>query len=215
MRLLVLAKSPIAGRVKTRLCPPLSGEQAAEVAEAALHDTLAAAGGSGADERVLALDGAPGPWLPAGWRVMAQRGATFADRLELAWAAGTGPTLQIGMDTPQVTSALLDHAMGRLDARDCVIGPADDGGWWALGLQKPHARAFDGVPMSAPTTYAHQTRRLRELALHPEPLEPLIDVDTWADALAVAAVAAGTRFAGVVDRLHSDLAVATQRRPQR
>jgi uncharacterized protein len=213
MRILVLAKSPVAGRVKTRLCPPLTGQQAAEVAEAALHDTLVAAGASGADERVLALDGPPGPWLPSRWRVMAQAGAAFAERLHHAWADGTGPTLQIGMDTPQVTTALLDHAMERLAARDCVIGPADDGGWWALGLQEPRPGVFDGVPMSVPTTYARQTTRLRELALHPEQLDRLVDVDTWTDALAVAAIATGGRYAGVVDRLHRDVAVAAGPEP--
>jgi uncharacterized protein len=201
MRLLVLAKEPVPGRVKTRLCPPLRPSEAAEVAAAALHDTLTAAGDAGADERVLALDGAIGPWLPSGWRVVAQHGATFAERLGAAWAGGSGPTLQIGMDTPQVTGDSLNRAMGRLSGHGCVIGPADDGGWWALGMATPQARMFDGVPMSTSTTCARQIGRLRQLGLRPEMLETLTDVDTWADAVAVAGRAPGTRFADVVTRL--------------
>lgn len=201
MRILVLAKAPVVGRVKTRLCPPLTASQAAEVAAAALHDTLAAADASGADERFLALDGAPGPWLPAGWTVVAQRGTTFAERLSAAWADCAGPTLQIGMDTPQLTAARMDSAMDRLLAQHCILGPATDGGWWGLGLRSSQPGTFDGVPMSTDRTCIEQIRRLRELGLNPEMLEPLTDVDTWADAVAVAGAAPGTSFADLVTRL--------------
>src|SRR3954466_5229454 len=102
---LVLAKPPEPGRVKTRLCPPLSPAEAADVAEAALADTLAAVDGCGADHKVVALDGVPGEWLPEGMRVVPQHGRGLAQRLAHAWAA-TGPLtggwgVQIGMDTPQ------------------------------------------------------------------------------------------------------------------
>lgn len=198
----MLAKAPVAGRAKTRLCPPLTPAQAAEVAAAALHDTLAAATSSGADELVLALDGAPGPWLPSGWAVVAQQGDTFAQRLAAAWAGCAGPTLQIGMDTPQLTAARLDAALDRLAAGPCVLGPAADGGWWGLGLRSAQPEAFSGVPMSTDQTCVEQIRRLRELGLEPDLLETLTDVDTWADAVAVAAAAPGRGFADVVTRLH-------------
>jgi len=67
---LVLAKEPRPGRVKTRLCPPCSPEEAATVAAAALADTLEAVAASGADRHILALDGRPGPWLPPGFEVV-------------------------------------------------------------------------------------------------------------------------------------------------
>ena len=122
MRILVLAKEPVPGRVKTRLQPPLTTVQAADVAAAALHDTLSAADTTGATDRVLALEGAVGPWLPEGWRVIEQRGRTFPERLAAAWCEQPGPTLQIGMDTPQVTTSQLDDAMAFLDEHDCVLG---------------------------------------------------------------------------------------------
>ncbi len=205
-----MAKAPVAGRVKTRLQPPLTPQQAADVAAAALHDTLAAADASGATDRVLALDGAVGLWLTAGWRVIPQRGETFAERLSAAWGDDLGPTLQIGMDTPQVSALQLDEAMARLQDHDCVLGPASDGGWWALGLRTASPTAFDGVPMSSPDTCAHQLRRLVELGLSPALIKVVTDVDTWEDALEVAATAPGTQFATMIahlsDALPSDYA---------
>lgn len=198
MRILVVAKSPVPGRVKTRLCPPLTPIEAAAVAEAALADTLQAVQASAAHERVLALDGEPGPWLPPGFRVVPQRGSTFADRLGAAWADCGGPAIQIGMDTPQVTSALLGKALELLADNDSVLGLAPDGGWWALGLHAPQPRAFDGVPMSQSTTSRHQRRRLRDLGLHPALLPALEDVDTWSDAETVAHGSPHGRFGRLV-----------------
>lgn len=199
MNVLVVAKAPTNGRVKTRLCPPCTPDQAARVAEAALADTLDAALATGAS-CVLALDGEPGPWLPSGVRVVAQQGPTFADRLEHAWAGmdGRGPTVQIGMDTPQVTPALLADALAVAASGRAGLGPAEDGGWWALALSAPMAGAFAGVPMSTDATGAHQQRRLESLGVTVERLPMLRDVDTFADAVAVAAAAPGSRFAHAV-----------------
>jgi glycosyltransferase A (GT-A) superfamily protein (DUF2064 family) len=99
-----MAKAPVPGKAKTRLCPPLTARQAAAVAEAALADTLEAVAGSGAGRRILALDGEPGDWVPPGFEVIVQRGETFAERLATAWQDAAGAGLQIGMDTPQVTA---------------------------------------------------------------------------------------------------------------
>ncbi len=93
----------------------------------------------------------PGPWLPPRFRVIAQRGDTFADRLQNAWTDTGGPTLQIGMDTPQVTAELLDASMAALVASPgAVLGHADDGGWWALGMLRAHTGVFRDIPMSTP-----------------------------------------------------------------
>ncbi len=199
----MLAKSPVPGLVKTRLCPPLRPEQAAEVAEAALHDTLDAVRASDATEHVLALEGAIGPWLPAGFRVVPQRGATLAERLSAAWSDCGGPAVQIGMDTPQVSPTMLEDAMALLAVSGSVLGLAVDGGWWALGLHSPRSAAFDGVPMSQASTGRDQLRRLRELGLEPRLLPSLTDVDTWSDAVRVANESRHGRFATVVGRLEA------------
>lgn len=197
--MLVVAKAPLPGRVKTRLCPPLDPAEAAEIAEAALADTLEAVAGCGAQRRILALDGPVGAWLPPGFDVVPQVGGAFGARLSAAWRYAGGPGVQIGMDTPQITSGLLDDALGLLDSNEALLGPAEDGGWWALGLRRWRRGVFDGVAMSTARTGSDQHARLRDLGLVVTKLATLRDLDTAHDAGAIAAIAPQTRTARVVD----------------
>ncbi|WP_317444485.1 DUF2064 domain-containing protein [Streptomyces collinus] len=190
--LLVIAKEPRPGRVKTRLTPPFSPEQAAGLAEAALADTLRAVAGAPAARRLLVLDGRPGRWLPPGFDVVPQCAGGLDARLADAFARCSGPALLIGMDTPQVTPDLLT-----VDFADCDawFGPAEDGGFWALGLARPEPGLLRGVPMSTPQTGAVQRERLVAAGLRVRDLPRLRDVDTAADARAVAALAPHGAFA--------------------
>jgi hypothetical protein len=190
--LLVIAKQPVPGRVKTRLVPPCSYEQAASLAEAALADTLGAVLMTPARRRVLVLDGQPGPWLPPGFDIVPQCAGPLDERLAAAFAAVSGPALLIGMDTPQVTPRLLTVDW---ETADAAFGPAADGGFWALGLRTPDAALLRGVPMSTATTGAIQRARLRAAGLRVLDLPQLRDVDTAADAVAVARQAPRSRFA--------------------
>ncbi|CAM5496290.1 hypothetical protein STENM327S_06468 [Streptomyces tendae] len=190
--LLVIAKQPRPGRVKTRLTPPFTPAEAAALAEAALADTLGAVAATPARRRVLVLDGDPGPWLPPGFDVVPQGAGGLDARLADAFAGCAGPALLIGMDTPQVTPDLLDVDFGDCDA---YFGPAEDGGFWALGLARPEPALLRGVPMSTPVTGAVQRERLLTAGLRVRDLPRLRDVDTAADAHAVAALAPGGRFA--------------------
>jgi rSAM/selenodomain-associated transferase 1 len=202
---IVLAKAPIPGRVKTRLCPPCTPAEAARLAAAALEDTLAAVGELGGRTPVLALE--PGPsrsgTLVSGAErctVIRQRGHGLDERLAAAFADVGGPALLIGMDTPQVTPTLLARSVARLvePGTDAVLGPAVDGGYWAVGLRTPHDAAFLGVPMSTADTGLAQRARLVGLGLRVATLPVLRDVDTAADARAVAADIPGSRFARAV-----------------
>ncbi|MEQ6899523.1 DUF2064 domain-containing protein [Nocardioides sp. YIM 152588] len=208
-RVLVVAKAPVPGRVKTRLAADLGGgaaaeEDAAELAALALLDTLGAcaeavgpdrchlalagdlAGARRADELRRALDG---------WRVGPQVGATFADRLAAAHAATPGPLLQVGMDTPQATAGDLAAAADGLADADAVLGQATDGGWWLLGLHDPSAAAvLAGVPMSTSRTGALTRAALVGRGLRVATTRTLRDVDRVADADAVAEEAPGTLF---------------------
>lgn len=201
--LVVMAKAPSPGRSKTRLSPPLTLEQAAAVAEAALQDTLQTVERTPARRRVVALDGEPGTWLPRGIEVIPQRGRGLDDRLAAAVNDVPGPVVLIGMDTPQVTPADLTGAMSRLirDGVEAVLGPAVDGGWWAVGLRHSDPLAFAGVPMSTGWTGAAQLARLEALGLRVGGLRRLRDVDTIDDALAVAAEVPGSRFARALRRV--------------
>jgi rSAM/selenodomain-associated transferase 1 len=207
VRLIVLAKSPLAGSSKTRLCPPCSPEQAAELAEAALADTLEAVAATPCAGRLLALDGPAGDWLPAGFELAEQRQGGLGERLAGAFSRHAGPSLLIGMDTPQVTPALLGAAAEHLTrpGTDAVLGPAEDGGYWAIGFRRRQAGAFDGVPMSSRRTGAEQRRRLRQLGLRTAELPALRDVDEIADARAVAEAAPQGRFARTLERLEPSL----------
>ena len=206
--LLVIAKAPVAGRSKTRLCPPLSLEEAALLAEASLADTLHAVAAVEGHRRVLALDGEPGDWLPPGLEVLPQRGEGLAARLGNAFADVGQPALLVGMDTPQLTPDVLRASLHRLAGPgvEAVLGPARDGGYWSIGLADPDPAVFAGVPMSTSQTCSAQRARLRELDRRVVDLPPLRDVDTYDDARAVAALAPRTRFAAALAALEEQAA---------
>jgi glycosyltransferase A (GT-A) superfamily protein (DUF2064 family) len=150
---------------------------------------------------VLALDGASGPWIPNGFVIVPQLGHGLAERLANAFAAVTGPAVLIGMDTPQVSRALLTNAMQMLHQPeiDAVLGPAADGGWWCIGLRHADPRVFVGVPMSTADTFSFQHARLRSLGLRTAPLPMLRDIDMFDDAVAVAREIPYSRFARALD----------------
>ena len=198
---LVMAKAPVAGRVKTRLCPPCTPAEAAAIAEAALADTLDAVAACGAGRRIVALDGEPGPWLPPGFEVISQVDGAFDRRLTAAWAAAGGGGVQIGMDTPQVTGDLLDNALSAIDITDAALGMAVDGGWWAIALRRPDPRTFAGIPMSTAGTGAAQLSRLHELGLSVAALPALVDLDTAADLPAVTGSGTAIRTAEQARRI--------------
>lgn len=199
-QILVIAKEPVAGRVKTRLCPPCTPQQAADIAAAALADTVDTVTATPARRRVLVVDGTL--TAPPGWQVVVQRGDGLGERLAHAYADTALPaagTVLVGMDTPQLTSGDLLAAAAALDGADAAIGPAADGGWWTLALRDPaHAAVLTQVPMSTAHTCALTVTALHRLGLVVARLDELRDVDTAADALAVAASRPHGRFAAAV-----------------
>ncbi|MFI5671069.1 DUF2064 domain-containing protein [Streptomyces sp. NPDC051704] len=203
--LLVIAKAPVAGRVKTRLTTQFTPQQAAGLALASLQDTLATVLATPPERRVLVLDGQPVPWVPEGIEVVPQCTGGLDVRLAAAFALAAGPALLIGMDTPQVTPGLLALGLDFTEA-DAWFGPADDGGFWALGLADPDPALLRGVPMSVAHTGEVQRQRLTDAGLSVRDLPKLCDVDTPADAKRVAAAAPRTRFAA----LHHSLCAATR-----
>ncbi|MGI9003221.1 MAG: TIGR04282 family arsenosugar biosynthesis glycosyltransferase [Pseudonocardia sp.] len=221
---LVLAKAPEPGRVKTRLCPPLTPEQSADLAAAALLDSVAAAAAVPGARLVVVLTGlveraARRTELAAVLGdvvVLPQRGDGLGERIAAAHrdVAALLPgrrTLQIGMDTPQVDAEQLAAADVMLASPtvDAVLGLATDGGWWALGLRRPaDADLVAGVPTSREDTGERTLAALRAGGLRVALLPELTDVDTAADALAVAETAPQTRFAAAVRSLPSLLTSA-------
>jgi hypothetical protein len=213
-QVVVIAKEPVPGRVKTRLTPPYTPVQAAALAEAALTDTLAAVGRAPVARRVLALSGTPGSWLPPGFEVIVQRGGGLDERI--AWALDDAraslpvPVVLIGMDTPQVTPDLLAAAVEPLvsGAADATFGLAEDGGFWLLGLRETDPALLLGVPMSRPDTGAQQLRRLEQAGLRVQTVPALIDVDTAVEAERIAAIAPGSRFAARLRAIKGEIHTA-------
>jgi rSAM/selenodomain-associated transferase 1 len=200
---IVLAKEPVPGRAKTRLCPPCTPDQAARLASAALTDTLVCVAGTPARRRVLAFDGDGERWRPDGFELIAQRGDGLAARLAAAFEDTHGPALLVGMDTPQLTPQLLTgglRALTRPDI-DTVFGPTLDGGYWCAGLKTPRPELFAGVPMSSVDTWTVQRARIRSLGLSLCEQPWLRDVDTFDDARAVALQAPRSRFAEAIKTL--------------
>lgn len=202
MHVTIIAKAPVAGEVKTRLCPPCTPEQAAGIAAAALADTFAAveevAAATGA-RRVLLLDGALQDWMPTTFEVVSQRGDGLEQRLCNGFV-DLGPGVIVGMETPHVVSALA----GAIDAATCgidTIGLALDGGYWMIGLcAESVAMApdlFEGVAMSATHTGLSQIGRLHAHGRRVRLLPIARDLDTIEDLKAVVVSGRGGALAAV------------------
>ena len=239
--LVVIAKACVPGRVKTRLHPALTLEGAARVAAASLADTLDALGATGpgagspgasVGRRVLFFDGgaADVPQEAAGYDVVPQVPGPLDARIGWLLDHVDGPLLLVGMDTPQVTTDRLAPALAGLadsgDGRDAWLGPAVDGGYWALGLgagvrRSGHLSArrragrtrpapwgagrrgdlVRGVPMSRDDTGARQRERLERAGLRVRLLDELVDVDTVEDLRTVVRAAPGGRVARAAEEL--------------
>ncbi|WP_370247622.1 DUF2064 domain-containing protein [Nocardioides sp.] len=227
-RILVMAKAPSPGRVKTRLAARIGPEAAAEVAAAALADTIAAAESAvGVEHCVLALGGGLDDAVSGtaalraalvGWRVIPQRGDDLGERLLAAHTdVGPGPLVQVGMDTPQAAPSDLRAVAAALLTHDAVVAPAEDGGWWALGRHDPqHLRGLPEVRMSSPDTCADTVAALVAAGAGVHLTRELRDVDEAADADVVARLVPDSRFARAWRRARergADLAGAPDPRP--
>ena len=217
---LVVAKAPVPGQAKTRLAAALGDRAAADMAAAALLDTLDAVAATPVAARVVALTGDLGAACRAAaiderlaaFAVIDQRGEDFGTRLanahaDAAAAVGERPVLQIGMDTPQVTPELLAACARILVDAPAILGIARDGGWWVLGVA--HAAMADClryVPMSQSDTGALTLAALRNAGTPVALVQELDDVDTLADVAAVrAACRPSSRFArAAAARLRGD-----------
>lgn len=201
--ILVLAKEPRPGRVKTRLCPPCTPVEAAAIAQVAIEHTLRAAAAVPDTRTVLVLDGEPGPWLPPTVTVVPQGGGGLGARLDAAFAGVAGPALLVGMDTPQVTTAGLRTLVDDLLApgHDALLGLTVDGGWWTLGVRTRATGMFAGVPMSTDDTGRRQWQRLVELGRRVTAAPAMVDVDDFPSARFVADLMRGSAFAASVQQV--------------
>jgi glycosyltransferase A (GT-A) superfamily protein (DUF2064 family) len=206
----VIAKECVPGRVKTRLTPPFTPDEAARLAAASLDDTLETVAALPAARRVLYFEGEQPPASARGFEIVPQVQGDLDVRLGQLFDLVEGPLLLVGMDTPQLRREHVEPALSGLGGAaaadadadaDCWLGIAADGGFWALAMREPQGDLIRGVTMSRDDTGALQRRRLEDAGLVVAELPMLADVDSAADAASVAASAPATRFAAEYRRL--------------
>lgn len=180
----ILAKAPVAGRVKTRLIPALGAEGAADLARAMLEDTLSSAAGADIGPPLLCTDPSPDhdDWrglIPEGTATMAQGEGDLGQRLALVarTVLATEPVLLIGTDCPELTPDRLRGAWTALRDHDAAIHPARDGGYALLGLARFHPSLFEGIAWSSASVAADTIARIRALGWSLHVGETLQDVD--------------------------------------
>ena len=190
--LVVFAKAPRPGAVKTRLCPPLRPEQAAALYACMLDDVLAASAASCEElglVPILTVDPpeaseALAAGAPAAFRVTAQRGSDLAERMEAAVAevaaAGHTPVLLRGSDSPAMGGEALREAVAALAEADLVVAPDPDGGYGLVGLRGPVPGLFDH-PMSTSSVLEDTLAHARARGLRCRRLAPGFDIDTIED----------------------------------
>lgn len=186
----IMAKPPLAGRAKTRLCPPLGFEQAASLYAAMLADRAAQV------ERLegvvpaiafAAHDGAPVPLdlVPPGFRLVPQPAGDLGVGLQAAAAHfldQATPVLLVDSDSPTLPQVLLEEAVERLRAgAELVVGPADDGGYHFIGLGRSAPSLFREIPWSTPRVLGATLERAAAAGLRVHQFAPWWDVDTGAD----------------------------------
>ncbi len=204
-RLGIFVKSPVVGRVKTRLCPPLSPEQARDLYLAFLQDLIS---------RIQSLRLAPTVFLageatretsrlladPA--RVEPQVGDTLGQRLHHAFGrllrSPGDRAVIIGSDSPDLPAATLRRAFRKLKHRDVVLGPATDGGYYLIGLRAPAPALFDGIAWSGPEVLGQTVRAVERAGLTLSLLPVWYDVDDDASLHILESMCRARRLAGGV-----------------
>ena len=184
--IVVFGRQPVPGRVKTRLASAIGADAAAEIYAALLNHTLAVAAATG-EEVVLSLaeEVRDGWRSPPGVRVELQGEGGLGDRMAESFtrrfAEGWGRVVIIGSDCAELAVGGLRRALDLLAEHRVVLGPATDGGYWAVGQRRPGVEMFESVPWSSPKTLDRTRRVLQSLGVGWHELDTLSDLDTAAD----------------------------------
>lgn len=189
--IIVFAKAPIAGQVKTRLCPPLTPDEAASLHGSLVLDILERCQSLKGYDRILA--GTPSPHHPF-FRAMEARfkipvwdqqgedlGARMAGVFKQALGAPYRSVVVIGTDIPGINGPLLTAAVKGLQDHDVVLGPTVDGGYYLIGLRSPVPDLFENMPWSTDQVYARTKQKIQELGFTLKILPTLRDFDTVED----------------------------------
>lgn len=189
--LVIFSRVPLAGRVKTRLSPEYTPEEAAEIHRALLGDvverSLRAAAGI-ADVRLSwsesppeDLPGLPGAAVPQGVQPPGDLGERMARVIQEGLRAGRRGVVILGSDAPTLPGDHLAAAFQALDRREVVLGPAEDGGYYLIGMSRLHPGIFRDMNWGSGEVLKVTRHRLRQAGVAWEELGPWHDVDTAGD----------------------------------
>ena len=185
--LVIMAKEPRVGSTKTRLCPPLTPEEAAAISEALLLDTILLI--SGVDLLDLAIAITPPESRPYFERVVPQEtilipvvcadiGECQSIALNHLLKMGYQKVFALNADSPSLPAAYIQGAINSLDDHDLVLGPTDDGGYYLVGFKKHHAGIFIDVDWSTDRVLSQILSKAQELELAVDQIPIWYDVDT-------------------------------------
>jgi rSAM/selenodomain-associated transferase 1 len=187
----IMAKTPMAGEVKTRLCPPLSPDEASELYQCFLLDKIAQLRAIASASPVIAFTPQGGrdvfERMAPGFELIAQRGPDLGSRLLNILSAllgdGYQAALAIDSDTPTLPSEFLIQAIDVVSdpAIDVVLGPTDDGGYYLIGMSRPWPALFENMPWSTADVLPETIRRAEAAGLRVACLPPWFDVDIPGD----------------------------------
>ncbi|MBD1399920.1 TIGR04282 family arsenosugar biosynthesis glycosyltransferase [Pelovirga terrestris] len=179
----IFAKQPVPGRVKTRLCPPLTPEQAADLYQVCLQETVTRMQSLVGCELAICYSGDK-DWFAAtfpGITLVPQRGSDLGARLAQClsdWlTAGYGAAVLIGSDAPDLPLERIEQAFSALETADLVHGPALDGGYYLVGETTHHAQLFQNISWSTDEVLAQSLAKATQLGLRSVLLEPWDDLD--------------------------------------
>jgi uncharacterized protein len=189
--LVIVGKAPRAGSAKTRLVPPLSPSQAAELYRAFLQDAAALGLSLGWERVSLIFPGGADAWetlretLPEQVELIQQVGeglqAALTDGFQRHFRLGFERVVLVGSDAPNLPCEHIQRAEIELAHADVAIGRSADGGWHLLGLTAPHPGLFERISWSTDRVYAETLQRATELSLSVRSVDEWYDVDTLAD----------------------------------
>lgn len=187
-KLMIFVKAPVPGHVKTRLCPPLSLEEAAALYRAFVQDTVERLSGSDwtleiAYKPIKPLENLSwlDPEIPFFQQEGFDLGARLAHAFEKAFSSGARQVVAIGSDSPELFPSLLEKAFEGLNSTNAVLGPTHDGGYYLIGLSRPCPEIFSGIPWSTAKVYRETLEKISRLRLSWRELPKFRDVDTPED----------------------------------
>ena len=186
----IMAKQPQVGKTKTRLCPPLSPQEAADLSEALLLDTIALVSQLPGIDLALAVTPSSSQAYftrvtPPGTRLLPVEGENIGACLAQALGAllnlGYRKVLAINADGPSLPAEYLHQAADLLDQADLVLGPGEDGGYYLVGMNRLHRGIFDEIAWSTSRVLAQTLQRSHALSLSVALTHPWYDIDTVAE----------------------------------